>query len=76
MCLPAMYGDAYPSETNGDGLIDSDDILCMLFNFEELGVCPGADIAPCGGDGMMDVDDLLAMLNTFSGQPPCPDPCE
>jgi len=76
MCLPATYGDAYPSETNGDGLIDSDDIFCMLSNFQELGACPGADIAPCGGDGMMDVDDVLAMLNTFSGQPPCPDPCQ
>jgi len=75
-CVPATYADIYPPQTGGDGLIDSDDILCALYEFTSPGSCPSADIAPCGLNGVFDVDDILAVVDSFSGAPPCPDPCE
>jgi len=57
------------------GIIDVDDILCLLDGFANLLLCPKADIAPCSGNGLVDVDDILAVLDAFSGKPMCPNPC-
>jgi len=55
--------------------VDIDDILCSLDEFVANGLCPQADIFPCGGDGAMDVDDILAMLDAFAGFAHCGCPC-
>ena len=64
------YGDV-----NGDGIVDFDDILCVLNGFAgDFSVCSfeDVDIDPCGGNGTVDFDDILAVLNAFGG---APDPC-
>lgn len=68
---PAQIGDL-----DGDGVINIDDILCMLDafggNFACAGGLDGADIAPCGGNGIVNLDDILAVLAAFSGVVLCP----
>jgi hypothetical protein len=59
---------ACPGDTNGDGVVNVDDLLTVINHW---GICappPGpcaADIAPPGGDGLVNVDDLLAVLNEW-----------
>lgn len=69
----SLYGDISPS--GGNGVIDVDDVLCMLDAFADLGACPDADLMPCGGNGLIDVDDVLAELDAFAGIFACPHPC-
>lgn len=69
------FGDTAPAPT-GDGLVDVDDILCVLDGFVDIGLCNSADIAPCGGNGLIDVDDILAVLDAFTGIETCPDFCQ
>ena len=54
----------------GDGVVDSDDLLLIL---ESWGPCPScmADIAPlaAGGDNLVDVDDLLVLIASWGSCP-------
>lgn len=62
-----VYGDV-----NGMGVVDLDDILCVLAGFEALGNCPNADIWPsCTGNGLIDMDDILSVIAAFGGADPC-----
>jgi len=67
-------GDVFPS--GGNGILDVDDMICELLAFFDLGLCPEADIFPCGKpDGIIDVDDLSVVLGAFTQQYVCPVPC-
>jgi hypothetical protein len=68
-----VYGDVAPP--GGDGIINIDDILCVLNGFGNASLCPGADLAPCGGNGIVNLDDILAELGAFAGNPLCGTPC-
>lgn len=61
------YGDV-----NCSGLVNLDDILCVLSGFANLASCPNGDIAPCQGNGFINLDDILAVLGAFAGQNLCP----
>ena len=74
---PILFGDVAPLF----GVIDFDDILCILDGFADIAACPQGDIVGAGvacppfeANGI-DFDDVLAVLDTFGGNPPCPDPC-
>jgi len=76
--LPVAITAAMPAlgDVNLTGVIDVDDILCVLDAFAGTGTCPGVDLYPCGGNELIDVDDILVMLDAFAGTAePCPDPC-
>lgn len=75
-----IYGDIFP--IGGDGIVDTDDILTILWAFEsqnQMNQCNnfqctpmdwwiGIDIHPCGGgDGLIDLDDILAISAAFQG---------
>ena len=62
------YGDV-----NGSGgLVNVGDIQCGLAGFSNYGMCPNADIFPCGGGGPpLNVSDILQILNGFSNLNPC-----
>ena len=74
---PVLFGDVAPIF----GVIDIDDILCILDGFSDIANCPEGDIV--GADSVcppfapngVDFDDVFAALDAFSGNPPCPDPC-
>jgi len=74
-CTPGVYGDVHPVG-NGNGVVDLDDILCVLDAFANPLNCPGADIAPCESNGVVNLDDILAILDAFSGNFACPPPCD
>lgn len=63
------YGDVQPP--GGNGVVNLDDILCILSGFSNFPSCPNADINPCGGNGVINLDDILAVLSAFSGANPC-----
>ncbi len=63
------YGDVQPP--GGNGVVNLDDILCILGGFANFANCPNADINPCGGNGVINLDDILAVLGAFSGANPC-----
>ena len=76
--LPLVYGDL-----TGEGVVDLDDLLCVLGAFRgDGGDCPlandlpllmtRADLAPCEGNGIIDIDDIQAVEDAFQGHPPCP----
>ncbi len=78
--LPPVYGDL-----TGEGVVDLDDILCVLGAFRgDGGECSlannlplllsRADIDPCGGNGVVDLDDILAVLAALQGVNGCPTP--
>jgi hypothetical protein len=67
---PPPYGDV-----NQSGVVDLDDVLCLLAGFGNFALCPNADISPCGGSGGIGLDDILAVLAAFSGNPGCPPSC-
>lgn len=54
--------DGCPSDLNGDGLIDVNDILIAIGGFGT----PAGDV---NGDGIGDVDDILILIGAFGG--PC-----
>lgn len=70
----ALWGDV-----NVDGMVDIDDILCMLAGFSGSFVnCTfvNLDLFPCTPDQIINIDDILRILNAFSGGAyPCPPPC-
>lgn len=68
--VPARYGDV-----TRDGLINLDDLLCVLAGFANPADCPEADLAPCQGNGLIDLDDILKVLAAFAGQAGCPGLC-
>ncbi|MEK6677094.1 MAG: PQQ-dependent sugar dehydrogenase [Planctomycetota bacterium] len=57
------------------GLVDLDDLLCLLNEFLQPGSCSQSDIFPCGGNGVLDLDDVVAFLEAFANNPLCPSPC-
>jgi hypothetical protein len=64
----AVYGDvAQPL----NGIVNIDDIICILNGFGNFATCLLGDIAPCGGNGIIDLNDILAVLAAFSGNDPC-----
>ncbi len=63
------YGDVQPP--GGNGVVNLDDILCILSGFSNFASCPNADINPCGGNAVINLDDILAVLGAFSGANPC-----
>ncbi|MEK6675035.1 MAG: lamin tail domain-containing protein [Planctomycetota bacterium] len=65
-----LYADIVPPP-DGSGVVDVDDLLCLLVAFVDLADCPEADIAPCNGDGFVDVDDLISMLEAIAGNSIC-----
>jgi len=72
--IVALYGDVHPP--GGNGVIDVDDLLCVLDGFSGIAPCDAlSDIFSCGGNGVIDVDDILAELDAFSGTYACPHPC-
>ncbi|MEK6676728.1 MAG: hypothetical protein AABZ47_13880 [Planctomycetota bacterium] len=71
--IVSIYGDVFPPE--GDGIVDLDDLLCVLVGISINEKCPGGDISPCVGDGIIDADDLLAIFGVYLGEPLCPDRC-
>ncbi|MEK6674679.1 MAG: hypothetical protein AABZ47_03380 [Planctomycetota bacterium] len=67
------YGDlVYGS---GRGIIDVDDLWCVLLAWVNLSDCPQADVFPCGGDTQVDLDDLVALLASFNGDFACEAAC-
>jgi hypothetical protein len=65
------FGDIVPPV----GVVDLDDILCVLAGFQDFNDCPGGDLFPCGGNSIIDLDDILAILDAFSGDALCGFPC-
>ncbi|MEK6674252.1 MAG: hypothetical protein AABZ47_01200 [Planctomycetota bacterium] len=81
LCMPGvpavvLFADLLPPPI-GDGVVDLDDLLCLLLGFANLADCTGADLYPCApaNDGKVGVDDLISMLEAFAGNPVCADPC-
>jgi hypothetical protein len=73
-CVPRLFGDVAPPGV-GNGIVNLDDILCVLGGFANASACPDADLMPCGGHSIVNLDDILAVLGAFSGNAACPDPC-
>lgn len=78
-CTRADYGDI-----NNNGVINLDDILCVLQGFagdHDCAPLSAQDIFPCSpstgpiGDGFVNLSDILAMLHAFSGTSTCVGPC-
>lgn len=78
-CTRAEYGDI-----NLNGVVNLDDILCILSGFSGDHSCASLasqDIYPCSaqtgpiGDGTVDIDDVLSGLKAFSGQSDCVGVC-
>jgi len=83
-CMASVYGgsdalcdlangDISPPALGGDGVVDIDDILCVLegFNFG-LPSCSTADVAPClAPNGIVDIYDNLTVLGAFTGAGCC-----
>lgn len=67
---PSVFGDV-----NNSGLVNLDDILCVLAGFSNFNTCPKGDLAPCGGNGLINLDDILRVLGAFAGQNPCANVC-
>jgi len=66
-------------DVDGTGVVDVDDLLCMLDGFAgKFPICTmvALDLMDCQPSGQIDVDDILAVLDGFSGVPyPCPPLC-
>jgi len=74
-CVVRPFGDIAP--LGGDGVVDLDDILCVLDDFAAPGNCAGdGDVVPCDvGGGLIDLDDILAILDAFAGDYACGPAC-
>lgn len=55
-------GGNVPGDTNGDGIVDLDDLLAVINSW---GACPGC-VGDLTGDGVVDIDDLLLVINNWS----------
>jgi hypothetical protein len=63
--LNATDGENQPSEpgdVNGDGLVNTDDLLAVLAAFGPCGGCP----EDFNGDGIVDVNDILTVVGNWS----------
>lgn len=67
------FGDVTPP--GGNGLVNLDDILCVLAGFSSVANCLDGDIQPCGGNGVINLDDILGVLAAFAGANTCPSGC-
>ncbi len=68
------YGDIYPAVS--DGVVDLQDITCVLEGFGAPAACPRGDFFPCGGGGDgIDLADIVAVLQSFAQEGPCDDVC-
>jgi cysteine-rich repeat protein len=54
-----------------NGIVNLDDILCVLGGFAAIANCPNADLNPCGGNGIVNLDDILSVLAAFGGANQC-----
>jgi hypothetical protein len=54
-----------------NGIVNLDDILCVLGGFAAIADCPSADLNPCGGNGIVNLDDILSVLAAFGGANQC-----
>lgn len=77
-----LFGDVVDVKSNPvpDCLIDVSDLLCVLDDFVDPGLCAGdADLVAsdfsCTPDGLVDVSDLLVVLDAFAGVYACGHPC-
>ena len=56
-----------PGDGNGDGVVDTDDLLLVINGWGE---CPPPKGEDCPGDlnvsGAVDVDDLLIVINNWT----------
>jgi hypothetical protein len=64
----SVFGDVKSPQ---DGLVNLDDILCVLGGFSNLSLCPLGDIHPCPGNGAVTLDDILWVLAAFAGADYC-----
>jgi hypothetical protein len=53
-----------PGDADGDGDVDTDDILALI---SQWGSCPAGCAADFDGDGDVDTDDMLTLLANFGG---------
>jgi hypothetical protein len=67
------FGDITPATcpNMGCGVVNLDDILCLLTGFGNFASCPNGDLRPCGGNGIINLDDILDALAAFGGDNPC-----
>lgn len=77
-----LFGDVVDVKSNPvpDCLIDVSDLLCVLDDFVDPGLCAAdADLVAsdfsCTPDGLVDVSDLLVILDAFAGTYACGHPC-
>jgi hypothetical protein len=64
----SVYGDVAQPQ---DGIVNIDDIICVLNGFGNFSLCPLGDLAPCFGNGIIDLNDILGVLAAFGGADPC-----
>ena len=81
--LSQAAGPYLQGDTDGSGLVDIDDLICVIgaFGYDFPGQCALdlADIYPCTsggamGNGIVDVDDITALNEAFAGQSQCINP--
>ncbi len=65
-CL--RFGDV---RAPANGVVNLDDILCLVSGFSNFANCSDGDLHPCGGNGIISLDDILSVLNAFAGGNPC-----
>jgi hypothetical protein len=61
-----LFGDVDDS-----GLVDLNDLTCVMDAFTGSVACPQADIFPCSPDAVINVDDILSVVDAFAGINPC-----
>lgn len=62
------FGDA---KSPPNGIINLNDILCVLAGFANINDCAEGDLQPCGGNALINLEDILGVLNAFGGANPC-----
>lgn len=65
---PTTYGNV---DCDPMDFVNLADILCVLDGFEDVALCPHADIAGCEENGTIDLDDILSVIAAFGGADPC-----
>jgi hypothetical protein len=56
-------GETIPGDVDGDGVVDTNDLLLLLADW---GDCTGECPADFDGNGVVDTDDLLVLLANWS----------
>jgi hypothetical protein len=57
---------AVPGDTNGDGVVDVDDLIAVILGFGPCPAPPAACPADVNGNGTVDVDDLVMVVLNWS----------